>query len=179
MFGYVKPFAPDLYVREFDLYKAIYCGICREMKRKTGILSTATLSYDMVFLAIIRMSVSGEKLDLQKRACTVNPLRKKHMICGSPSIEYCARASALLTYNKILDDRSDERGAKRLLATLLSPIAKRASVKAGLGELGDEIRRAMEKLSEIEASNTSISLNAFVKFTLPTSNFATSINASR
>ena len=29
MFGYVKPVAKELLVKEYEFYKATYCGICR------------------------------------------------------------------------------------------------------------------------------------------------------
>ena len=51
MFGYVKPVADELLVREHEFYRAAYCGICRAMKKHTGCLSNVTLSYDSVLLA--------------------------------------------------------------------------------------------------------------------------------
>lgn len=152
LFGYVKPFAPDLYVREFELYKAIYCGICREMRRRTGLLSSATLSYDMVFLAIARMAATDEKLKTARGRCTVNPFRRRNMILNSPSIEYSARASALLCYHKLRDDLADERGAKKLAAAIVLPFARRAAKKADLEELENDISACLERLSEIEAN---------------------------
>lgn len=151
LFGYVKPFVPDLYVREFELYKAIYCGICREMRRKTGLLSSATLSYDMVFLAIARMAAADEKLETARCRCTVNPFRRRNMIVNSPSIEYSAKASALLCYHKLRDDIADERGAKKLAAALALPFARRAAKKAELEELGEKIGYCLDRLSEIES----------------------------
>ncbi|MEG2174051.1 MAG: DUF5685 family protein, partial [Oscillospiraceae bacterium] len=29
MFGYIRPWEPELKVSELDTYKAIYCGVCR------------------------------------------------------------------------------------------------------------------------------------------------------
>ena len=55
MFGYVKPVVGEMLVREHEFYKATYCGICRAMKKHTGALSNVTLSYDSVFLALMRM----------------------------------------------------------------------------------------------------------------------------
>ena len=55
MFGYVKPVPAELLVKEYEFYRATYCGICRSMKKHTGSLSKVTLSYDSVFLALVRM----------------------------------------------------------------------------------------------------------------------------
>ena len=59
MFGYVKPWLPELRVREEATYRALYCGLCRTMKRTVGRLSTLSLSYDFVFFLISRLRVSG------------------------------------------------------------------------------------------------------------------------
>ena len=57
MFGYVRARRADLLVRQDALYRGIYCGLCREMGRCTGQCSRLTLSYDMVFLYLIRASL--------------------------------------------------------------------------------------------------------------------------
>ena len=63
LFGYVKPVARELKVKEYEFYKATYCGICRAMKKHTGTLSNIMLSYDSVFLALVRMAyIEDEEL---------------------------------------------------------------------------------------------------------------------
>ena len=54
MFGYIKPQIPELKVKEHELYKATYCGLCRAMGKRTGCMSKMTLSYDFVFLVLLR-----------------------------------------------------------------------------------------------------------------------------
>ena len=54
MFGYVKPHVPELRVGEYELFRAVYCGVCRSMGRHTGTVSRFTLNYDYVFLAAVR-----------------------------------------------------------------------------------------------------------------------------
>jgi hypothetical protein len=53
VFGYIKPFKPELKFKEFDLYKAYYCGLCKAMGKKYGFLSRLTLSYDFTFIALL------------------------------------------------------------------------------------------------------------------------------
>ena len=55
MFGYIKPDIPHLKVVDYELYKASYCGLCKAMGKKTGCLSSLTLSYDFAFLAFMRL----------------------------------------------------------------------------------------------------------------------------
>ena len=44
---------PEMKFREFDLYQAYYCGLCRSLKERYGKRGQITLSYDMTFLALL------------------------------------------------------------------------------------------------------------------------------
>ena len=62
MFGYIVPEKPEMKIKEYELFRAYYCGICRSMGRRFGQLKRLTLSYDTTFLAVLLSAVSGEKL---------------------------------------------------------------------------------------------------------------------
>ena len=66
MFGYVKPHNPELRMRDYECYRAYYCGLCRAMGKCTGQCSRMTLSYDFVFLAAVRCYLAGEEPQIQK-----------------------------------------------------------------------------------------------------------------
>ena len=96
-------------VREHEFYKATYCGICRAMKKHTGALSNVTLSYDSVFLALVRMLyIPDSDFVAEQKRCIAHPLKKRPMLKENAAIEYTARAFAILTYYKMRDDISDE-----------------------------------------------------------------------
>ena len=115
MFGYVKPVVSEMLVREHEFYKATYCGICRAMKNHTGVLSNVTLSYDSVFLALIRMLyIPDEEFKAEKKRCIAHPAKKRPMLKENSAIEYTAKAFAVLTYFKIKDDLADEDGIKKI-----------------------------------------------------------------
>ncbi|MBQ7333122.1 MAG: hypothetical protein IJW38_02085 [Clostridia bacterium] len=149
MFGYVKPYHPELLVKDYEFYKASYCGVCRAMKRHTGVFSNVTLSYDSVFLALVRMLyVPDEKIAAKKGRCAMHPLKKRPMLLENEATEYTARAFAILTYYKMLDDLHDEKLIKRMARRTLKPILSHAKKKAKLSRLSDI---AAEKLSKITA----------------------------
>ena len=130
MLGYIRTDAPELRLRDSECYRAIYCGLCRQMGKCTGQCSRLSLSYDFAFLAAFRMSLTNEKLDLQKKRCAVHPLKKRSMAINSPSLAYCADASAILTYHKCRDDVDDEKGFKKLRARMASGFFSRAYRRA-------------------------------------------------
>ena len=155
MFGYVKPVVSELLVKENEFYRATYCGICRAMKRHTGRLSTVTLTYDSVFLALVRMAyIPDSELSSSMRRCIAHPMKKKNMLNENSAIEYTARAFGILTYYKMRDDLTDERAGKRMLLSLLRPIASDAKKRARLSELSDTVRDRLEKITEHERART-------------------------
>ncbi|MBE6589701.1 MAG: hypothetical protein E7643_05925 [Ruminococcaceae bacterium] len=118
MLGYVRAQMSELRMREYECYRSMYCGLCRHMGKCTGQCSRLSLSYDFVFLAAVRMSLSGEELKFKKKRCLVHPFKKRNTVIDSPVLRYCADASALLTYHKLRDDLADERGSKKLRARI-------------------------------------------------------------
>ena len=151
MFGYVKPQSSELLVREYEFYRATYCGICRAMKKHTGLLSNVSLSYDSVLLALVRMNfIPRGGIQTTRRTCIAHPLKRRGMLVENEAIEYTARAFALFTYYKICDDINDAGVAKRALMTLALPISATAKRRAGLLSLSEMMREKLSRISEME-----------------------------
>ena len=108
MFGYVKPYVPTLQVQEFSLYRAVYCGLCREMGQVTGQLSRLTLSYDFCFLALLLLAFSDTPSVVERIRCPVHPAKKRAVIASHPALSHTAVAAACLIDGKRLDDLADE-----------------------------------------------------------------------
>lgn len=150
MFGYVKPRAADLYVREYDFYRAAYCGVCRAMRKNTGFFSSFSLSYDIVFLALCRMLVTDRQVGSCRRRCPAHPFRKRPCLENNEALLYAARCSALLTLEKLEDDRADGGFGKKARAFLLLPIFRRAAKKAALPDLTCATRASLARLAAME-----------------------------
>ena len=150
MFGYVKPRQGDLLVREWEFYRAAYCGLCRRMKAKTGALSTCSLSYDFVFYALCGMQVLDGNVSIRTCRCAAHPCRGKTCLAENGALDLAARAAAVLSYEKLRDDRRDERGWRRFLAALALPSFRRAAKRAALPDLQREVEELLSELSAIE-----------------------------
>lgn len=151
MFGYVRTLSPELRVREAEFYRGIYCGLCRSMGRCTGCLSRLTLSYDITFLAAVRMALSGEKYTLAPRRCAVHPLRKRIIMDDNDTLAYCAAASAVLYSEKLRDDRSDSGAGKRFLAALASPALSGMVKRGGADDaLIKSVAKPLDELYSLE-----------------------------
>ena len=156
MLGYVKTETSELRVREHHYYRALYCGLCKRMGKCTGNCSRLSLSYDFVFLAVVRLSVTGEKPTVKPEKCLLHPFRRRPMAQACDALDYCADASALLCYHKLADDLCDERGVKKLGSALLRPLFfgayKRA--KRRHPELDHAIASHLAALSRYEKGET-------------------------
>ena len=152
MFGYIRPHTPDLKERENELYRAVYCGLCREMGRVTGQASRLTLSFDFVFLCLVRAMATGESFTSSTGTCIAHPLKKRQYIESCSALRYCAAAAAYLTEGKLIDDAADEKGFRRTAAVCLAPAAARMTRLADKNADAVPLKKKIEeKLAELSA----------------------------
>lgn len=153
MFGYVKPVPSELLVKEYEFYRATYCGICRAMKKHTGTLSNVTLSYDSVLLALVRMIyVPDEAIGARRRRCIAHPLRRRPMLNSNDALVYTARVFAILSYYKMRDDIADEGALKKIMITPIRPILRHGTKRAGMAELATIMRDKLAAITALEKS---------------------------
>lgn len=150
MFGYVRPYRPSVTLGDYEFYRSVYCGICRAMKRQTGQISSMTLNYDMVFLALARIIVGGRTISIHPHRCAVHPLKPRAMVVDNPATDYAARATVLLAYRKLADDVTDGRFLGKVPPATAKALLSRAKKRAGLVPLDREIETCLTSLSEME-----------------------------
>lgn len=150
MFGYVRPYRPSVTLGDYEFYRSVYCGICRAMKRQTGQISSMTLNYDMVFLALARIIVGGRTISIHPHRCAVHPLKPRAMVVDNPATDYAARATVLLAYRKLADDVTDGRFLGKVPPATAKALLSRAKKRAGLAPLDHGIETCLTSLSEME-----------------------------
>ena len=131
MFGYIRVFKPEMKVKDFEIYNAIYCGLCRELGRSYGPLSKFCLSYDMTFISLIRAALDDEVSCFEQKRCRVNPL-KKCTYCknDSKTQTLAAAASVALCDMKVLDNVEDSSFLVSLFWRFLRLFTKKWCKKA-------------------------------------------------
>lgn len=157
MFGYVKPDKKNLLVKDLDLYKATYCGLCSVIKKRVSFILPFVLNYDFVFLAMVRTALTGEKSCVSKGRCKYNPLKKcVYCICDQQAL-YTSRSALILTALKLEDDIKDKDTPlyKKLIAKPLywhfsACIKKLTKGNEEYGELINKVRSSLERLSALE-----------------------------
>ncbi len=154
MFGYVRLDRMEAKGREYEYYRGVYCGLCRALGKCGGQCARLTLRYDITFLALVRLALEEREVDFSRRRCIAHPFRKHVEAKSDPAIDFCAYASLLLGYRKVLDDKKDERGGKRFVAGLASPFLKGMSRRARrlYAALDAGIAERLAALAAFEAS---------------------------
>lgn len=118
MFGYIVIHKPELKIREYEIYRACYCGLCRSLKKRHGRLGQLTLSFDMTFLALLLSSLYEPNTKKGCERCVLHPFHK-HAYRENLYFDYAADMNLLLTYYKCLDDWQDEKKYQSLLISAL------------------------------------------------------------
>ena len=129
MFGFVMANVEELSPEEKQRYGAVYCGICRQIRKRSSQAARLTLSYDMAFLSLLLMSLYEPEENGGEAACLLHPVKSRHWV-DNEYIQYGADMNVALAYYKAMDDVQDDHSlpARALAAALkgsLPPIRER------------------------------------------------------
>ena len=149
MIGYVKVYKPELKMKDYQVYNAYYCGICKSLGKQYGLIYRNLLNFDSVFLSIALDSINDYVCELEDFRCILHPIKKKLRCTDSISIDYVTDITVYMTYKKLLDDINDDNS---LIAKIGATAFKSAFKKAAdtLGELGSLIEANLMRLNELE-----------------------------
>ncbi len=149
MFGYVQPLKCELKMREYDYYRAAYCGLCNALRARCGIKARFIVNYDFVFLALVISAVteSDDDISFKKRRCMVCPQGRQ--CAESNAYSTAADASVILTYLKLEDDIRD---SKSIIDSAVSQIARfflSSAYRKAVKNFPNYASRAHELLDEL------------------------------
>ncbi|KPU26863.1 hypothetical protein TR13x_08125 [Caloranaerobacter sp. TR13] len=118
MFGYVTPYKDELKVREYNIFKAYYCGLCKVLGSEFNQVVRFGLNYDFTFLGLLLSSLDEKKDKIKYEGCIANPFKKKPIVVKNENLSYSAYISVILVYYKLLDDWKDERNLLSLIGMI-------------------------------------------------------------
>ena len=157
MFGYVKPQRLELKVKEYELYNSIYCGLCRTMGKRYSYIYKMSLSYDFVFLVLLRLYTCPEGVSFSQKRCIAHPAKKKTMMDENNALTLSSDIGVIMLYNNLLDKIKDKDGIKSFFSLFLLPEMKRLRKKAiqnrNIREFDLFAEQALSNLSGMEREN--------------------------
>ena len=157
MFGYVQAYKPELRIKEFEFYKAVYCSLCRDLGKKYGLVARFSLSYDFTFLTLLHMSLVDGCAKIYHKRCVCNPLKKCNFLSKDGLPEMPTAAAAIMLYAKLNDNIADEGFLKGLVYRFLRLLSKRGYKKAAakFPEIDNIFSEYIKSQNEIETANSS------------------------
>lgn len=130
MLGYVKAFKPEMKIKDYEVYRGVYCSLCRALGRLYSPLAQIFLSYDFAFAAVLRLAAGESGCSFAPKRCPYNPA-KKCMICGNKKeLDFCAHAVIITVFYKVRDNLHDGGLKSKILAALIYPIIRLMHKKA-------------------------------------------------
>ncbi len=155
LFGYVRPCKGELKLKDYELFKAVYCGLCKSLGESANQLCRFSLNYDFTFLALLFLALDEEEPVQAREACLANPFKKKPLIKGNKHLDYAADMSNIFTYLKLVDDWHDEGSIRALLAMPIYYFPVR-SRREKYEDKYAYFRDSLQELSRLESSQNNI-----------------------
>ncbi len=152
MFGYIRYDFPNLFIKDYMLYRAAYCGLCKGIARSCGQTARMGLSYDLAFLSVLLHNMRGEDLKIEDQHCFEHVVSKRPIALVDGLTEKLGALNTILVYFKLTDDISDgDRGrGKRLW---FKKGYKRA--KQAYPQMEEIVRRNMAEQDRVERAKSS------------------------
>lgn len=166
MYGYVRPQKGELKVSEYESYRAVYCGLCQELKKRGGFAARFAVNYDFTFLAML---LSGAKQSrCEHMRCPARLGKKRLCERDEEALGLAADQSLILSWWKLQDGIADHglwAGLKyRAAAFLLKHACRKAAARRPA--YAEAVSGNLAKLSALEKDRCS-SLDAVAdKFAL-------------
>ena len=156
VFGYVNVFQNELKVKDLNIYKAYYCGVCHSTSEKLSFFARFGLSYDITFMAILLDSLSEDEVCFEMRRCIAHPWKKRAAVINNSAVDFSACVGVMLTYLKFKDDLHDDRSLKGLFGTWLFYGGMKKAAKK-YPYIYEEIGKYLNELSSLEKSGCEVS----------------------
>ena len=121
MTGYIKAFKPELKIKDYELYRGVYCSECRVLGKLYTPIARMLLSYDFTFLSIVRLALQEQCGKFEEGRCCANPAKKCLKCTEDAELERSADVVIIVSYYKLLDDIADGGFFKRLACRLIKP----------------------------------------------------------
>jgi len=155
LFGYIRIHKDELKVKDYNLFKAYYCGVCQTIKKEYGFPARYFLSYDVAFLALMLSSVSEENVSIKPIRCLANPMIRRPAAERDAVLSYAASVNVLLVWFKLVDDWKDNHSLKSIL---LMPfmVGKRNKARKRFPVLYQKMETTLSELSALEKAGCNI-----------------------
>ncbi|MEG2688724.1 MAG: DUF5685 family protein, partial [Clostridia bacterium] len=153
MFGYVMPDKPNMFVKDFSVYKAFYCGLCKTIGRNFGQIMRFSTNYDMTFLNILSHAVFDKDVVIVNRTCILNPLKKRSVVKKDEISLAIIHINNIMLHYKCVDDVVDNRSLSKGFVDKIILRRHYKKAKKIFIVLDEMVKMLYSQLRELEDAN--------------------------
>ena len=153
MYGYVRPYKPELTFRQYGRYKAAYCGLCHALSQRHGFAARLAVSFDMTLPVLFHREAA-----YCQKTCPTKPFQKCEAVSFGPFLEQIADATVILVWHKLEDQKKDKGFWGKLGGKTVSVLVKRAYQRAvsALPFFDEACREHLARLQKLEEENCAV-----------------------
>ena len=127
MFGYFIPDKNNMYIKDFNVFQAFYCGLCKALGKTGSQVTRLCTNYDITFYNVLLHCIAEQEVKFKRKMCVYNG---KHKVIVTPdelSLKM-ADLAAMLVYYNAEDDVHDGKKSRILIKCRLA-MRKRAAAR--------------------------------------------------
>lgn len=150
MFGYVIPDKNNMYIKDYNVFTAFYCGLCKTLGKTGSELSRLCANYDMTFYSVLLHSLKGEEVKFEKKRCFYSN-KKKVVVEADELSRKIADLAVMYVYYNAEDDVQDGKKSRWFIKNGLSSRKRKAAKR--LPEIDKMMKKQFSELYRLEKEN--------------------------
>lgn len=155
MFGYVLPDKPNMFMKDYAVYRAFYCGLCKSIGNKCSEVMRFTTNYDITFLNVLYHAIYDKEVIIRNEGCVLNPFKKKPIVKDDELTRDVIDVNNILAHYKCVDDIIDNKSCGKWAfdKIVLKKHYKRS--KVNFEKIDEIVSKGYEELRKLEQENCS------------------------
>lgn len=119
MQGYLRPYIPELTIRDYNTYMQYARGVRRQMYKDYGLFSCRLLRHDTVVLALLSDSLAGREATCRTERRPGRLLKKEPVMCQTHGIHLAAQMEIILAWHSVMDTPKAKMTPRKAVQKLL------------------------------------------------------------
>lgn len=147
MFGYVIPDKNNMYIKDFNVFQAYYCGLCKALAKTGSEVSRLCTNYDVTFYNVLLHSLAKQEVRFERKLCAYNGKKKVIVTPDEMSLKM-ADIAVLLVYYNAEDDVTD--GKKSRIAVKWALYSRKRRAAKRLPKIDALMKDSFARLNALE-----------------------------
>ena len=139
MKGRMRPYLPELTIRDYNIYLRYLRGVRRQLYEAYGLYSCHLLRSNGVLFAILSDSLAGRQATCQRKRVP-GTLAWRRLMCQTQGIRLAAQVEVLLGWHNLQDRKYSELRPLKRLRRAVDRLLLRRACRAGEPGAGTAVR---------------------------------------